>query len=132
MTMKAQYFESERFNLEEEDIDENINFRRKINYALEDIKRLTLTNQRRKELLQDYEKKEYDYDELRKTIVILKNQLEEAKRVEEEIKGKNNVRKDHCAKLENENISLRNDLKKENDQLKFGSSYEMMCNLLNN
>ena len=62
--MEAQYNELER-SYSEEDINEIIHIKRKLIFSLEETKRLTMTNQKQKPLLQEYEDKEFYIDDLR-------------------------------------------------------------------
>jgi len=55
--------------------------------ALEEIDRLKEKNTKHKNELQKYEEEEHDLEETKKIIIILKTQLEEAKRIEEVVRS---------------------------------------------
>jgi hypothetical protein len=97
--------------------------------ALEKISRLEIKNRLRKEQLQVCKEKD---NEVSEEIVILKIQLQEAKRREEilinQIKEKENI----CDKLEAEIVALRKDLEKSRTQMKFIKESETLDNILSN
>lgn len=95
---------------EEEYLNENIYFRIKHIFSLEEIKRLIVTYKKQKELLQGQQDKDQEFNELRKIVVILKSQEEEAKIMNEVVTNQLNEREGHCEKLEVEIVSLINDL----------------------
>jgi hypothetical protein len=84
--------------------------------------------------LQKYEEEDHDLEETEKTIIILKTQLEEEKRIEEVVRSQLKEKEENCKKLEAEIISLRKELEKTIDQLnrslKFGKSTEILDNIL--
>jgi hypothetical protein len=84
--------------------------------------------------LHKHEKKDRDLEEREKTIITLKTQLEEAKRIEEVARIQLKENEENCKKLEVEIISLRKEPEKTIDQLnrslKFGKSIEILDNIL--
>jgi hypothetical protein len=119
---------------EEEDIDGEVNLEAELISALEEIDRLREENIKQKKQLQKHEKKDHDLEETKKTIIILKTQLEEAKRIEEVVRSQLKEKEENCEKLEAEIVSLRKELEKTIDQLnrslKFGKSTEILDNIL--
>jgi hypothetical protein len=90
-------------------------------------------NMNKKEKLQKHEKKDHDMEETNKTIIILKTQLEEEKRVEEVVRRQLKENEENCERLEVEIVSSRKELEKITDQLKkilkFGKSTEISDNI---
>jgi hypothetical protein len=80
--------------------------------------------------LQKHEKKDHDLEETEKIIIILKIQLEEAKGIEEAVKSQLKEKEETCEKLESEVVSLKEELKKSNAQLKFEKSTENLNDIL--
>jgi hypothetical protein len=74
--------------------------------ALEEIDRLKGKNIKEKDKLQKHEKKDHDLEEIEKTIIILKTQLEEEKRIEEVMRSQLKEKEENCEKLEAEIVSL--------------------------
>jgi hypothetical protein len=76
--------------------------------------------------LQKYEEEEHDIEETKKKIIILKIQLEEAKRIEEVARSQLKENEENCEKLKAEIVSLRKELEKTTNHLniilKFGKS----------
>jgi hypothetical protein len=63
-----------------------VNFEEELIIALKEIDRLREENIKKKKQLQKHEKKEHDFEETEMTIIILKNQLEDEKRIEEVVR----------------------------------------------
>jgi hypothetical protein len=122
---------SDQVKIDIEECEVVVNMEGELISALEEISRLKKNNRLRKEQLQIYKEKD---NEIREDIVILKIQLEEAKRKEEilmnQIKEKENI----CDKLEEEIVSLRKYLEKSKTQMniKFVRGSEILDNILNN
>jgi hypothetical protein len=134
ITMETKPADEENGDLEEEDIDGEVNLEAKLVSSLEEIKRLGEKNIKQKKQLNKHEKKDRDIEEIKKTIIILKTQLEEEKRVEEVVRSQLKEKKKNCENLEVEIVSLRNELEKTidrlNTSLKFGKSTEILDNIL--
>jgi hypothetical protein len=112
-----------------------VNLEEKLVSALEKIDRLRGKNKKKKEQLQKYEKKDHDLDETKKTVIILKTQLEEEKMIEEVVRNQLKENEENCEKLEGEIVSLRKELEKTTNQLsirlKFEKSTKILYNILN-
>ena len=78
--------QKEKSDFEEEDFDGEGNLEAELISALEEIDKLMGKNIKQKELLQKYEKKDRDLDEMEKKVIILKTQVEEVKRIEEVVR----------------------------------------------
>jgi hypothetical protein len=83
--------------------------------------------------LYKYENKNHDLDEIEEMIIILKTQLEEAKRIEEVVRIQLKENEDNCEKLEAKIVSLRKELEKTNNELskslKFGKCTKILDNI---
>jgi hypothetical protein len=81
-----------------------------------------------------YKEEDHDLEEIKKTIIILKTQLEEAKGIEKVVRSLLKENEENCKKLEAVIISLKNEQEKTTNQLnrssKFGKSTEILDNIL--
>jgi hypothetical protein len=65
--------------------------------------------------LKKYEEEDHDIEETKKTIIILKTQLEELKRIEKVVRSQLKEKEENYNKLEVEIVSLRKELEKTYD-----------------
>jgi chromosome segregation ATPase len=84
--------------------------------------------------LHKYEEEEHDLEEIEKTIIILKAQLEEEKRIEKAVRSQLKETKEKCEKLKDEIDSLIKELEKTtihlNKSLKFENSIEILDKII--
>ena len=85
--------------------------------ALEKIDKLMKQILKQNDQLQKYERKDHDHDKIEKTILNMKTHLEEAKMIDQVVRGQLKEKQECFEKLEYEVVSLRERLEKSNTQL---------------
>jgi len=80
--------------------------------------------------LHKHEKKDQAFEETKNIIISLEIQLEEAKRIEEEVKSQLKGKEETHVKLESKVVSLKEKLKKSNTQLKFEKRIGILNDIL--
>jgi hypothetical protein len=113
------------------DKEAEVDFEAEFFSAIEEIDRLEERNRKKKKELQKYKEKEYDVEEIEKTIITLKVQIEEGKKIEEVLKSQLKERENICNSLESEIVYLRRELERSSTNIKYEKSSTTLNEILN-
>jgi hypothetical protein len=109
MLMDKEKYDNKSTGSDENDEEDLVDMEGELISALEEIVRLRIKNRKQRQLMIQFEK---DSQELGEDLVLLKVELEEAKKIEEILKQQLSEKKTRCESLEQEVVKTRKEREK--------------------